>query len=205
MVLNRTYWFAGALLVWARLMALGGEHRDIEFARPDGVPLLLDAVIPEGKGPFPAAILVHGGGWEAGDKREYIHFLFEPLTRGGIAWFSINYRLAPKHQFPAQADDADAAIAWVKANAAKFNVDPNQLTLIGESAGGHIASYVAAKKDHRLAGVVSLYGVHDFVARTAAIMHVPGLIFFRFTPKCLGLHMAPTPPHKLPCWARQCH
>lgn len=170
----------------------GAEYHDVEFARPaNGAPLLLDANIPDGPGPFPAAILVHGGGWEAGDKREYIHFLFEPLTKAGIAWFSINYRLAPKHPWPAQAEDADSAIAWVKANAAKYRVDPAQLTLIGESAGGHIVSYVAARKDYGLAGVAPLYGVHDFVSRTMKLGSVGRNVTQLLGAEVMNVHTAP--------------
>src|SRR5579871_6755464 len=115
---------------------------DIEYARASGESLKLDASIPDGPGPFPAAILVHGGGWVAGDKEQYIIYIFDPLSRAGFAWFSINYRLAPKHKFPAAMEDTEAAIRFVKANAKKYKVDTSRIALIGESAGGHIVSWV---------------------------------------------------------------
>ena len=146
---------------------------DIEYANAGGVRLTLDAHVPDGNGPFPAAILVHGGGWVAGDKQQYITYIFQPLSDAGFAWFSINYRLAPQFRFPADADDVESAIQFVKANAAKYKVDPKRIALIGESAGGHLVSYVGARNrpDSRVAAVVSMYGVHDFVA--AAVQWKP--------------------------------
>jgi alpha-L-fucosidase 2 len=144
-------------------------HRDIEFGRVADVSLKLDVFVPDGPGPFPAAVLVHGGGWEGGDKQTYITYIFEPLSQAGFVWFSIDYRLAPKHPFPAAIDDVRRALRFVKENAAKYKVDPNRLALIGESAGGHLASYVGARLDPRTSvnAVVSFYGIHDFVAFAA--------------------------------------
>ena len=149
------------------------EFRDVEFAHPGAIRLALDAHIPDGAGPFPAAILVHGGGWVAGDKQQYITYIFQPLSDAGFAWFSINYRLAPQFKFPADGDDVESAIRFVRANAAKYKVDPSRIALIGESAGGHLVSYVGARNqaDSRVAAVVSMYGVHDFVA--AAVQWKP--------------------------------
>jgi acetyl esterase len=146
---------------------------DIEYANAGGVRLTLDAHVPDGNGPFPAAILVHGGGWVGGDKQQYITYIFQPLSDAGFAWFSINYRLAPQFRFPADADDVESAIQFVKASAAKYKVDPKRIALIGESAGGHLVSYVGARNrpDSRVAAVVSMYGVHDFVA--AAVQWKP--------------------------------
>ena len=146
---------------------------DIEYANAGGVRLTLDAHVPDGDGPFSAAILVHGGGWVAGDKQQYITYIFQPLSDAGFAWFSINYRLAPQFRFPADADDVESAIQFVKASAAKYKVDPKRIALIGESAGGHLVSYVGARNrpDSRVAAVVSMYGVHDFVA--AAVQWKP--------------------------------
>src|SRR5882724_10641279 len=72
------------------------EWKGIEYSRPSGVRLWMDAKIPEGSGPFPAAILVHGGAWVAGSRRFDVKPLFKPLNDAGFAWFSISYRLARK-------------------------------------------------------------------------------------------------------------
>src|SRR5579871_5412659 len=146
------------------------DFKDVEFEKVDGVSLTLDAHVPDGTGPFPTAILVHGGGWVAGDKQQYINYIFQPLTDAGFAWFSINYRLAPQFKFPAGAEDVEASIRYVKANAEKYKVDVNRIALIGESAGGHLASYVGARNrpESSVAAVVSMYGIHDFIAAAVA-------------------------------------
>src|SRR4051794_17436219 len=69
-------------------------YSGVEYSRPEGQSLRFDAGIPEGKGPFPGAIIVHGGAWVTGDRRISVEPLMEPLSRAGIAWFSISYRLA---------------------------------------------------------------------------------------------------------------
>jgi acetyl esterase len=147
--------------------------KDVVYSRPGGMELTLDASIPDGPGPFPAAVLVHGGGWVAGSKQQYITYIFRPLSDAGFAWFSINYRLAPQFQFPAPAEDVEQAIRFVKAHAAEYKIDPKRVALIGESAGGHLVSYVGARNrsGSRVAAVVSLYGIHDFI--TAAMEWKP--------------------------------
>lgn len=64
-------------------------RKDIEFAKMDGVSLTLDAYAPDGKGPFPTAIIVHGGGFVRGGKQTYVPPLFKPLTQAGFMWFTI--------------------------------------------------------------------------------------------------------------------
>ena len=136
---------------------------DIEFAKVGAVSLTLDAFVPEGAGPFPTCILVHGGGFVRGDKQSYIKPLFEPLSKAGFAWFTINYRLAPQHRWPACAEDVETAIRWVKAHANDYKVDVGRIALIGESAGGHLVSWVGTrdKEDTRVAAVVPFYAPHD--------------------------------------------
>ena len=103
---------------------------------------------------------MHGGGWEAGDKVTYVTPLFEPLARAGLAWFSIDYRLTPASTHREQLEDLRQAIKFVRAEHARFNIDPTRLVLVGESASGHMVTQIAAE-DAALAGVVSFYGVYD--------------------------------------------
>jgi acetyl esterase len=175
------------------LLALGADFKDIEFENVAGQSLKLDAHVPEGPGPFAGVILVHGGGWVAGDKQQYITYIFQPLTDAGFAWFSINYRLAPQFKFPADAEDVEAAIRFVKKNAAKYKVDVKRIALIGESAGGHLVSYVGARNrpDTRVAAVVSMYGVHDFVAAAVAWKPVPHEILDLFGIRAVDAESAP--------------
>ena len=90
----------------------------------------------------------------------------EPLTDAKFTWFSINYRLAPKHRWPACIDDVRTAIRWVKQHAAEFKGDPHRIALIGYSAGGHLAAYAAVTDDGdtRPQALVLLAGPTDLVA-----------------------------------------
>lgn len=141
--------------------------------------LKMDAFKPAGKGPFPAAILVHGGGWEAGDKVTYITPLFEPLAKAGIAWFSIDYRLTPAVRHPQQLDDLRTAVRFVAANAKRFNIDPHRIAIIGESASGQMVARIANERLPEVAAAVSFYGVYDFLpmARQITPRSIPARLF----------------------------
>jgi alpha-L-fucosidase 2 len=141
-----------------------GLWKDIAYARPGGRPLLMDAWLPEGRGPFPAVIIAHGGGWEAGDKVTYVSPVFEPLSRAGFAWFSIDYRLTPYVRVPDELEDLRSAIRYVRQHADRFHVDPNRVALLGESASGHLVAQVASEpcSGCGVQAVVSFYGVYDF-------------------------------------------
>ncbi len=145
-------------------LAAAELKKDIEFARPGGLPLTLDASIPEGNGPHPAVIIVHGGGFINGDKQTYVPPLFPPLTQAGFAWFTINYRLAPNHQYPAPMEDLKAAFDFVLKNAKEYRVDPKRIAVMGESAGGTIVAFygATAKGKSRPRAVVDFYGVTDW-------------------------------------------
>ena len=139
----------------------------MEFTKPDGISLKLDAHIPDGPGPFPAIILVHGGGWTNGTKTaNFVKPLFPVLNSTGYVWFTIDYRLAPKHPYPAAADDVEAAITFVKKNARKYKVNTRRIALMGESAGGHLVNLVGARNRQGIAAVVSFYGPLDMVEFT---------------------------------------
>ncbi len=143
-------------------------QKDIVFSSQYG--LKLDAYVPKGRGPFPAVIIAHGGGWEAGDKVTYAAPIFEPLAKAGFAWFSINYRLTPQARHQDQLDDLREAIRYVKAYAKTFRIDPNRLALLGESASAQMVSYLATNAQTEkeaglnVAAVVSFYGVYDLTA-----------------------------------------
>lgn len=163
------------VLLGTSLAAVPGELKtDIEFAKPGGHSLTLDAFVPEGKGPFPAVIVVHGGGWEAGDKQTYVPPLFEPLSKAGFVWFTINYRLVPQYMYPAPVEDVEAAVTWVRKNAKAYKVDTKKIVLAGESAGGHLVALVGAqnKPPSRVNAVVCFYGVTD-VARFEQVRQEP--------------------------------
>jgi alpha-L-fucosidase 2 len=137
----------------------GAVQKDIIYHAPAG--LKLDAFVPRGNRRVPAVIVVHGGGWEAGDKVTYVTPMFEPLARAGLAWFSIDYRLTPDVTHEEQLEDVRTAIRFIRTNHARFNIDPERIVLLGESASGQMVTQVATE-DRSLAGVISFYGVYDF-------------------------------------------
>ena len=153
-----------AAILLAAMPLLGADRMDVEYSRPDGKPLLLDIHVPEGKGPFPGVIVVHGGGFDQGTKKSYVGPVLEVLTKANYAWFSIDYRLAPDARFPKPVEDVNAAIRWVKANAKSNNVDPNKLVLLGESAGAYLTSYAATHEtaETRVAANVEIYSPSDY-------------------------------------------
>jgi acetyl esterase len=155
-----------AFLVSSVLSAAVLDKQDVEYGKPGGVSLLLDLHIPDGPGTFPTAILVHGGGFDQGSKSINVRPLFAPLSDAGFAWFSIDYRLAPKFHFQEAMDDVFTAIRWVKAHASEYHVDTRRIALIGESAGGYLVNYGGThlKADTKVAAVVDFYGPSDYSA-----------------------------------------
>ena len=165
----------------------GEVLENIEYGRAGDFSLRMDAHLPSGDGPFPAAIIVHGGGWVRGDRRVGVEPLFKPLSDGGYAWFSISYRLANDitgsiaRAFPTSlflggaVQDVRQAIAHVKAHARDYKTDPKGIVLIGESAGAHLASMAALKPDTNggVAAVVALYGPSDLVALAKTLRQIP--------------------------------
>jgi alpha-L-fucosidase 2 len=148
----------------ALLAAAPIDKKDIEYGNPGGHALLLDLHIPDGAGPFPAAILVHGGGFDGGSKSTNCKPLFEPLANANFAWFSVDYRMAPEFRFPQAREDMETAIRWVKANAAEYHVDVSKIALIGESAGGFLVNYAGTHETPatKVAAVVDFYGPADY-------------------------------------------
>jgi len=140
------------------------DQKDVEYGRPDGTPLLMDLHVPDGSGPFPAAILIHGGGFDEGSKSTNVRPLFDVLSNAGFAWYSIDYRLAPRFRFPQSREDVDSAIRWVKSNAMVYHVDVSKIAIIGESAGGFLVNYAGTHEtpETRVAAVVDFYGPTDY-------------------------------------------
>lgn len=158
--------------------ASGGEvvfEENIEYTNPDDQHLQLNLARPkDAAGRAPAVICVHGGGFRGG-KRERWNELCQKLAGRGYVAATVSYRLAPKYQYPAAVHDVKAAVRWMRANADKYQLDPERIGVIGDSAGGHLVQYLGvtgdvarlegdggnARQSSRVTCVVNYYGPSD--------------------------------------------
>lgn len=141
----------------------GGSRARLDIYRQQGVDLQN----------APVLIQVHGGGWTIGDKSQQGLILMNRMAARGWVCVAMNYRLAPKHPFPAQIIDVKQAIAWVREHIASYGGDPSYLVITGGSAGGHLASLAALtpklpeyqpgfeEADTSVSACVPFYGVYD--------------------------------------------
>ena len=146
---------------------------------PDGERTTLDVVTPVQRpaAPMPVLIHIHGGAWVLGKRNQQAKPLLNHLARNGWLCIDINYRLAPKHRFPAMLTDVLRAIVWAKANVAKYGGDPARIALTGGSAGGHLTALGVlahdragakpgfADADCSVQAAVPCYGRFDFTDR----------------------------------------
>jgi len=163
----------------------GGDlepRRDIDYAGHDGQPLRGHWYAPAGTGPFPVVVAVHGGGWQVGAPDHY-QYLGPWLARHGYAVLAASYRLAKPGDptYPGAVRDVCAAVQFVKSHAAKLKADGERVALLGDSAGGHLASLVALAGDSEgfaagpsvggprpstsVKAVAAAYGVFDLYAQ----------------------------------------
>jgi acetyl esterase/lipase len=132
------------------------------FTDREGTPLELDLYRREDAPvPLPIVVTIYGGSWRGGTKGDIPQLNYYLAARGyGVA--AISYRFAPAHPFPAQTDDVNAAIDYLKSNAARLRLDSSRIVLIGRSAGGQLALQSAYRKnDPAIKGAVSFYGPTD--------------------------------------------
>ena len=130
------------------------EQLDIVYAKYGNRELRLDLFQPKDRGsaPLPAVLVVHGGGWLAGDKMRF-RALAQTLALRGYVTAAVEYRLGGEARFPAAIHDCNAAVRWLRANAQQQGIDPEGIAAVGGSAGGHLVGLVAAAPDvHELQG-----------------------------------------------------
>jgi acetyl esterase/lipase len=123
-------------------------HRDMPYVTNGHKQQKLDLYVPKLGDNLPLIVWVHGGAWTHGDKNWIIPLRFPPLPRGyfeqGYAIASVEYRFSQHAIFPAQIQDAKAAVRWLRAHAAEYRLDPNRFAAWGASAGGHLVSLLGA-------------------------------------------------------------
>jgi acetyl esterase/lipase len=149
---------------------------NLPYAGTDNPRQMLDLALPvqrKSDRPLPVVVFIHGGGWRQGGKNGGLRRIIPFLKAGGYAGASIGYRLSDEAIWPAQIHDCKAAIRWLKANAKKFNLDPDRIAVHGTSAGGHLVAMLGvtgdvaelngtlgphADQDNRVACVVDYFG-----------------------------------------------
>ena len=155
--------------------------RDIEYGKVGERSLKLDLYRPsEMKGLVPGLIFIHGGGWSGGDKKVYRLHASRYAQRGYVT-ASIAYRLSGEAVFPAAVEDAKCAVRWMRAEGERYGIDPDNIAVLGGSAGGHLAMMVGYSADvaelegdgghqqvsSRVQAVVNLYGPSDLTVPLA--------------------------------------
>jgi acetyl esterase/lipase len=151
-----------------RALAGGRRAPVTDLAYGDHSRQKLDLYGPEGEGPWPILLWVHGGGFLRGEKSSPDHpfgaHIGHWAARNGFVGAVINYRLAPDHQWPSGGEDVGLAIDWLKAAAAQHGGDPEHIVLAGTSAGSvHIATYLKLRPQAReVRGAVLLSGLYGF-------------------------------------------
>ncbi|MDP6453201.1 MAG: alpha/beta hydrolase [SAR202 cluster bacterium] len=119
---------------------------DVPYQKALGQPWEATIYQPQGDGPFPAILFVHGGAWNAGHRTQQEIFNVG-LASSGLVIASVDFRLAPDQPYPAQVQDASYGIRWLKAHASEFNASPDHLGGAGASSGGHTLM-LAAMRPH---------------------------------------------------------
>ena len=120
-------------------LAAGGDNvllHNVVYKNIDGQLLEGELYLPTNLGLKPAVVVVHGGGWtnHSGDMRG----ISKKLLKAGFVVFNIRYRLAPDHRHPSQVNDVSAALEWLYAHAQEYQIDPQQISGWGYSAGAHL-------------------------------------------------------------------
>jgi acetyl esterase/lipase len=121
---------------------------DVPYVKDGDVSQRLDIYYPEKapKEPLPLIVHIHGGGWMGGNK----HPCDTRMVSQGYVLASVGYRFSQKAKFPAQIQDCQAAIRWLRAHAEKYHINPDKVGVIGGSAGGHLSALVGVSGGKKL-------------------------------------------------------
>jgi len=141
-------------------------HRDLEYGKGNGVALLMDTFRPvDRKGPLPAIVFIHGGGWNAGQKEDY---WWEASAFAKLGYFTatVEYRFLRVAKFPAQIEDCKCAVRFLRAKANEFGIDPAHIGAMGHSAGAHLSALLGTSADVK--ALEGNGGWQDFSSRIQA-------------------------------------
>ncbi len=116
---------------------------------------LADLYFPTSAKPAPAVLLIHGGGWNGKERRSDMTGIARSLAKRGYFVMNATYRLTPEWKFPAQRDDLEQAIRFIRSNAKEFNIDTSRIATFGYSAGGHLAALIGLDPANRVNAIVA--------------------------------------------------
>lgn len=172
--------FPEARIVKPQLPAGVQAETDVVYAILPNTPygkreLHLDLFRPEKPGKYPVLLLIHGGGWRSGNKSMDVP-MAQQIAAKGYVTATVEHRLSPEALYPAAVYDIKAAVCFLRANAKKYNIDPNQMAIAGSSAGGQLAALVGStsgvekfegnegnpKVSSAVQAIIDLDGVLDF-------------------------------------------
>ncbi|WP_207421203.1 alpha/beta hydrolase [Desertivirga brevis] len=155
-------------------------ERDVVYATlPESTfgkrELHADIFKPAKQGVYPVLIMVHGGGWRSGDKSMQVP-MAEMLAAKGFVTIPVEYQLSLEAKYPAAVHNIKAAIRWVKANAARYNIDTTKVAISGCSAGGQLASLVGLTNEvKKFEGTM---GYNNYSSSVHAVIDIDGVINF---------------------------
>jgi acetyl esterase/lipase len=134
--------------------------RGVQFAAPEGLPLVANIYRPEAAGKYPVLLLLHGGSWQRGTASDHETFAWYFANHGYVV-MSIEYRLAPRWRWPAQLEDVRSALDSIRTSQSGYEADADRIAIIGWSAGGQLALVSAYAGRQPVRAVVSFYGPAD--------------------------------------------
>ena len=173
-------WMLGLLMLSAcspvaalnALAPTAGISRVSDIRYAEGDRHTLDVYVPKADPAAPVVVFIYGGGWKDGDKGNY-RFVAAALAARGFLTVIPDYRLFPAVRFPAFLQDNAAAVAWTRANIARYGGDPHRIVLMGHSAGAYNVAMLSLEKrwlgaegldpDRDIAAAIGLAGPYDFL------------------------------------------
>ena len=131
-------------------------RKDVVFT-PENWPerLIADLYLPEAEKPAPAVLLIHGGGWNGKERRSDMEGIANSLAKRGYFVMNATYRRTPDWKFPAQTDDLEQALRFMRKNSGSLNIDPSRIATFGYSAGGHLAALIGLDRDNGIKAIVA--------------------------------------------------